>query len=668
MSDGEKVVVEETQVVNDEADDVESVLSNGADKLSTSTYRTARSEDEESTAVHRNDVKEDENVGTVPALDSEENFNVHEDDDGHLSDDQKSNGSSIAGSDSGSQVPDTEREEGDGQEEGDKKDKKLDHDEDRRDPQYIPKRGVFYEHDDRTLDDETEDKPEPVREPKKNKPFEAVERWGHDMYHEDEQSPKTTEELIDMYGYDIRKEESPPKARRRRRYGKGPNKYERSWEDEQAYNKTPTRGGFKGQKRPPRNYVPRDEDFPALGPKGDDVSAGVPSGDAALPPQRNDSARPEVKFNPKPPKDEILPSKEEIKHIPVTGKNVEGGRPSRNENLRGRSAMLRRGRTGQDHLPPFSGKNHHGERPSDKHGKGPSTADEDIAALAQHFSNAVINVDKNIAPIRSTSEPPAEDRPHREPRREDGGKHQGHHHPHHKHEKPHHGGQPLDKHHQPLDQPSTKSKRYSTQRQRPAQPMNAGVQAQTGAPPPPPATTAPGYLPPQQGYYPPQHGMCPPEGTPHMSAPPPSQFPPPPGGMQMVAFLPGVPPPPTNTFHPPPNVYVPPAPYIPPPPIVQPPPAEVYQGGVTYYNTHELPPPPQMIAIYSSPLDRLILLKKQKSDETMQAKLHKPVKLHYESIYILFRFNPICEPSIQQPPLVWPPVASLNTEKPAKSR
>ncbi|KAG8302427.1 Protein casc3 [Homalodisca vitripennis] len=34
------------------------------------------------------------------------------------------------------------------------KDKKLDDDEDRRNPQYIPKRGTFYEHDDRTMMDD----------------------------------------------------------------------------------------------------------------------------------------------------------------------------------------------------------------------------------------------------------------------------------------------------------------------------------------------------------------------------------------------------------------------------------------------------------------------------------------------------------------------------------
>lgn len=46
-----------------------------------------------------------------------------------------------------------------------------------------------------------------------------LSRWGHDKYNEDEQCPKSTQELIDTYGYDIRKEDGAPKARRRRRYG-----------------------------------------------------------------------------------------------------------------------------------------------------------------------------------------------------------------------------------------------------------------------------------------------------------------------------------------------------------------------------------------------------------------------------------------------------------------
>lgn len=44
-----------------------------------------------------------------------------------------------------------EREEGDGQESIPSK--KIDDDEDKKNPQYIPKRGTFYEHDDRTTED-----------------------------------------------------------------------------------------------------------------------------------------------------------------------------------------------------------------------------------------------------------------------------------------------------------------------------------------------------------------------------------------------------------------------------------------------------------------------------------------------------------------------------------
>lgn len=44
-----------------------------------------------------------------------------------------------------------ERESGDGQES--LPSRKVDDDEDKKNPQYIPKRGTFYEHDDRTADE-----------------------------------------------------------------------------------------------------------------------------------------------------------------------------------------------------------------------------------------------------------------------------------------------------------------------------------------------------------------------------------------------------------------------------------------------------------------------------------------------------------------------------------
>lgn len=36
-------------------------------------------------------------------------------------------------------------------------------------------------------------------------------KWRHDMYDEREQTPKSTNELINSYGYDIKKSKEPPK-------------------------------------------------------------------------------------------------------------------------------------------------------------------------------------------------------------------------------------------------------------------------------------------------------------------------------------------------------------------------------------------------------------------------------------------------------------------------
>lgn len=55
--------------------------------------------------------------------------------------------------DDGSIVLDLERQRGDGAEQDAENKKKVDDDEDRSNPQYIPKKGTFYEHDDRTADD-----------------------------------------------------------------------------------------------------------------------------------------------------------------------------------------------------------------------------------------------------------------------------------------------------------------------------------------------------------------------------------------------------------------------------------------------------------------------------------------------------------------------------------
>ncbi|XP_022246999.1 protein CASC3-like isoform X4 [Limulus polyphemus] len=170
-----------------------------------------------------------------------------------------------------------ERQEGDGEEGASPfqtVEKVLDDDEDRRNPQFIPKKGAFYEHDDRIHgEEETVEKKKQEEEissktdnKKKKKLWLDKEKWGHDMFHEEEQAPKSHEEVVAVYGYDIRSEDGPPRARRRRRYGRGPNKYTRNWQDEDAYvtglvsergNRGRRRG--RGRGRGQRQY--RDDSF-----------------------------------------------------------------------------------------------------------------------------------------------------------------------------------------------------------------------------------------------------------------------------------------------------------------------------------------------------------------------------------------------------------------------
>ncbi|XP_072948229.1 uncharacterized protein [Epargyreus clarus] len=167
---------------------------------------------------------------------------------------------------SDSEHSDREEESQDGQTE-----RRVDDDEDRSNPQYIPKRGTFYEHDDRTaasgeessnVTSETasekkegsETPSERRRAPRKS---ETINKWSHDKYNENEQMPKSRDELVSIYGYDIRNEDAPPHARRNRRYGRGPNKYTRTWEDEEAYKR---QTAAAAQHRKP----PNPEDFPEL--------------------------------------------------------------------------------------------------------------------------------------------------------------------------------------------------------------------------------------------------------------------------------------------------------------------------------------------------------------------------------------------------------------------
>nr|XP_057905294.1 protein CASC3 [Doryrhamphus excisus] len=100
-----------------------------------------------------------------------------------------------------------ERQSGDGQEStvdpetkaGGKSGQQLDDDEDRKNPAYIPRKGLFFEHDVRGHAQE-EERPKG----RNRKLWKDEGRWEHDKFREEEQAPKSREELIAIYGYDIR--------------------------------------------------------------------------------------------------------------------------------------------------------------------------------------------------------------------------------------------------------------------------------------------------------------------------------------------------------------------------------------------------------------------------------------------------------------------------------
>ncbi|ESP03198.1 hypothetical protein LOTGIDRAFT_237809 [Lottia gigantea] len=110
---------------------------------------------------------------------------------------------------------DEERQSGDGEEQPDSRD--VDDDEDRKNPAFVPRKGAFYEHDLR-LGDAKPPKEEDGERPKK-KLWKDDGKWLHDGYNEALQGPKSTEELVDIYGYDVRAGSHPPEYRPRPRRG-----------------------------------------------------------------------------------------------------------------------------------------------------------------------------------------------------------------------------------------------------------------------------------------------------------------------------------------------------------------------------------------------------------------------------------------------------------------
>merc|ERR1712131_400075 len=138
----------------------------------------------------------------------------------------------------------------DGEEEGEEGDEADDaenanEDEDERHPAYIPRKGLFFLHDDRIDNDypegvtgpkmdleveqeekeedeervEKESEPEETLQPAEDEEMDPeeeramraarkaermIEKWSHDKYDDDLQLPRTQQELVDRYGFDIR--------------------------------------------------------------------------------------------------------------------------------------------------------------------------------------------------------------------------------------------------------------------------------------------------------------------------------------------------------------------------------------------------------------------------------------------------------------------------------
>ncbi|KAF1380195.1 hypothetical protein PFLUV_G00184270 [Perca fluviatilis] len=161
-----------------------------------------------------------------------------------------------------------ERQSGDGQEStddpetkaGGKPGQKLDDDEDRKNPAYIPRKGLFFEHDVRGHAQE-EERPKG----RNRKLWKDEGRWEHDRFREEEQAPKSREELIAIYGYDIRngggsgdrhyRQQRRPRQStspsRDKRWGGGERPV-RSWQQ----SGTPNRGGAPPPSNPPSSAPP----------------------------------------------------------------------------------------------------------------------------------------------------------------------------------------------------------------------------------------------------------------------------------------------------------------------------------------------------------------------------------------------------------------------------
>lgn len=123
-------------------------------------------------------------------------------------------------------------------------------DRDRKNPAYIPRTGKFFMHDEREGEDITLEEFESSWFEKKRQEQEQLERkkgrirygfngdrWGNDKFDERLQSPKTYEQIVSEYGYNIREDGQA----NRKKYWDSSYKYER--EDNRDWKRRPRRNG-----------------------------------------------------------------------------------------------------------------------------------------------------------------------------------------------------------------------------------------------------------------------------------------------------------------------------------------------------------------------------------------------------------------------------------------
>ncbi|XP_075702482.1 protein CASC3 isoform X2 [Rhinoderma darwinii] len=190
-----------------------------------------------------------------------------------------------------------ERQSGDGQEsiEQDenkttkKSPKRLDDDEDRKNPAYIPRKGLFFEHDLRGHTNDEEVRPK-GRHPRKLWKDEG--RWEHDRFREDEQAPKSRDELIAMYGYDIRSNKNPeefhPRRPRKPRYSSPPRedqdeKPNRPLNRYQESNSAPPPRTYNNRSTPNNSRAPPNRTYPRSGGYKENRPSCFPPDDGAAP-------------------------------------------------------------------------------------------------------------------------------------------------------------------------------------------------------------------------------------------------------------------------------------------------------------------------------------------------------------------------------------------------